>query len=65
MEIVNLFESYPLLSCKQDEFKVWAKIIHDLEKLQGRDSKLSLTRYMKHFTDLDLELDRIRKHNDS
>lgn len=65
IEVVNLFEVYPLLSCKQDEFNVWAKIVQDKEKLQGRNSKISLSRYMKHFIDLDLELDRIRKHNNS
>lgn len=62
--IVNLFESFPLLSCKRDEFNVWAKIVHDLKKFQNRGSSmLSLDRYMKHFIGLDLELDRIRNRN--
>jgi hypothetical protein len=65
LEIVNLFDAYPLLSCKQDEFKVWAKIVNDLESLQHRSSGLSLTRYMKHFLDLGLELDTVRKRNNS
>lgn len=64
-EVVYHFESFPLLSCKQDEFNVWAKIVKDKEKLQVRNSKISLTRHMKHFIDLDLELDRIRKRNNS
>ena len=36
MGVVNLFESFPLLSCKQDEFNVWAKIVEDKENLQVR-----------------------------
>lgn len=63
IEIVNLFNSFLLLSCKQDEFKAWANIIHDLERLQHRGSKLSLTRYMKHFYDLNIVLSRIRERN--
>ena len=65
IEIVNLFGSYPLLSCKQDEFKVWAQIVNDLESLQHRSSGLSLTRYMQHFFDLGHELDIVRKRNNS
>lgn len=65
IEIVNLFDSYPLLSCKQDEFKVWAKIVNDLERLQHRSSSISLTRYMQHFFDLGQELDTVRKRNNS
>lgn len=64
-EVVYHFESFPLLSCKQDEFNVWAKIVKDKEKLQVRNSKISLSCYIKHFIDLDLELDRIRKLNNS
>ena len=65
IEVVNQFESFPLLSCKQDEFNVWARIVNDKEKLQVRNSRVSLTHYIKHFIDLDLELDRIRKRNNS
>lgn len=64
-EVVYHFESFPILSCKQDEFNVWAKIVKDKEKLQVRNSKISLSRYMQHFIDLDLELDRTRKRNNS
>ena len=65
IEVVNLFEFFPLLSCKQDEFNVWAKIVQDKEKLGVRSTKTSLSVFMKHFSDLDLELDRIRKRNNS
>lgn len=65
IEVVNLFESFPLLSCKQYEFSVWAKIVQDKEKLKVKSTKTSLSLYMKHFLDLDLELDRIRKRNNS
>jgi len=46
IEVVNLFESFPLLSCKQDEFNVWAKIVQDKERLQIKTSKISLSRYI-------------------
>ena len=41
IEVVNLFESFPLLSCKQDEFSVWAKIVQDKEKLKVKSTKTS------------------------
>ena len=39
-DIVDLFESYPLMSCKQKEFEIWATIIKDAVKLSSRPSKI-------------------------
>jgi len=36
-EVVYHFECFPLLSCKKDEFNVWANIVKDKEKLQERN----------------------------
>lgn len=61
MFIVDLFKSFPLLSCKQDEFNLWAKIIRDKERLDSSSLKSSLSRYMSHFTKLVSELDSLKK----
>lgn len=65
MEVVYHFELHPLLSVKQNEFNVWAKIVKDKENLQVRTLKISLSHYMEHFQRLALELDKIRKENNS
>ena len=64
MDIVDLFESYPLMSCKQEEFEIWATAIKYAIKLRRRSSKISLSVYIKHFFDLSEKLDRVRKIND-
>ena len=63
MDIVDLFESYPLMSCKQKEFEIWARIIKDAVKLRRRPCKISLSRYIKHFFDLNEKLVSVRKLN--
>ena len=63
-DIVDLFESYPLMSCKQEEFEIWATAIKYAIKLRRRSSKISLSVYIKHFFDLSEKLDRVRKLND-
>jgi len=65
IKIVDLFDTFPLLSCKQEEFKIWAKIVNDLNRLQSRNSDISLSRYMEHFFDLGARLSKIRDKNNS
>lgn len=65
IKIVDLFDSFPLLSCKQEEFLIWAKIVYDIKRLQSRNSSRSLTHYMNHFIDLGSRLSEIRNKNNS
>lgn len=63
MLVVYLFKNYPLFSVKQDEFNIWAKIVSDKEKFDFSNSKLSLDKYMGHFTKLVYSLDLKKKNN--
>lgn len=50
---------------RKEEFVVWSKIVLDLESLRGQGFRIPLARNIKHFFDLSIVLDEIRKRNNA
>ena len=65
--IIHLFNNFPLSSCKQKEFIIWAEIVNKLLLLSNipKDYRLSLDSHIPLFIELTNKLIKVRNLNNS